>query len=88
MKAEKDNAIKYSHGIQEVSLEAVLQPGNGITLHEGKNEMYHYVFFRGKFKLDLTQGNPHCWKLIIMVVKGQQKTQAKQKSQKNNANCY
>lgn len=43
--AEKDHAIKYSHGVQEVSLEAVFQPGNGITLHEEKNEMYHYVFF-------------------------------------------
>lgn len=37
MKAEKDNAIKYSHGVQEVSLEAVLQPGNRIILHEEKN---------------------------------------------------
>lgn len=34
MKGEKDNAIKYSHGAQEISLEAVLQPGNRIILHE------------------------------------------------------
>lgn len=46
MKAEKDNAIKYSHGVQEVSLEAVLQPGNRIILHEEKNEMYHYVLLK------------------------------------------
>lgn len=46
MKAEKDNAIKCSHGVQKVSLEAVLQPGNRIILHEEKNEMYHYVFFK------------------------------------------
>lgn len=34
VKGEKDNAIKYSHGAQEISLEAVLQPGNRIILHE------------------------------------------------------
>lgn len=45
MKVEKYNAIKNSHGVEEASLDAVLQPGNRIILHEEKNEMYHYLFF-------------------------------------------
>lgn len=36
-------------------------------------------FFRGK--MYATQGKPHCWQLFIVVAKGQENTQTKQKSQ-------